>query len=98
MLHLRVLCFLRWGGFAGLRRWGVAYVCVCVCVCCVCEQSYLLFGKGGWICGILAELLTQQGKTFKIAESRMENRESVARCVACLFGVAALDTVIDIRV
>lgn len=42
-------------------------------------ESYLLFGKGGWICGILAEMLTQQGKTFKIADSRMENRESVAR-------------------
>lgn len=44
-------------------------------------QMYLLFGKGGWICGLLTELLTKQGKSFKIAESRMENREAVARYV-----------------
>jgi len=43
------------------------------------SESYLLFGKGGWICGILAEMLSQQGKSFRIADSRMENRESVER-------------------
>jgi 3,5-epimerase/4-reductase len=43
------------------------------------RQNILLFGKGGWICGILADLLTKQGKTFRIADSRMENREQVAR-------------------
>jgi len=39
---------------------------------------YLLFGgKTGWIGGKLIELLTAQGKTFHIADSRTENRESV---------------------
>lgn len=39
---------------------------------------YLLFGKNGWIGGMLIELLTKQGKTFHLAESRTQNRESVA--------------------
>jgi dTDP-4-dehydrorhamnose reductase len=38
---------------------------------------YLLFGKNGWIGGKLIELLTAQGKTFHLAESRTYNRESV---------------------
>lgn len=38
---------------------------------------YLLFGKSGWIGGKLIELLTAQGKTFHLAESRTFNRESV---------------------
>jgi 3,5-epimerase/4-reductase len=40
-------------------------------------NSFLLFGKGGWICGKVAELLKSQGKEVRIADSRMENRESV---------------------
>lgn len=39
---------------------------------------YLLFGKNGWIGGKLIELLTEQGKTFYLADSRTFNRESVA--------------------
>jgi dTDP-4-dehydrorhamnose reductase len=38
---------------------------------------YLLFGKTGWIGGMLTDLLKQQGKTFHLAESRTYNRESV---------------------
>lgn len=41
------------------------------------ENVYLLFGKNGWIGGKLIELLTAQGKTFHLAESRTYNRESV---------------------
>lgn len=42
------------------------------------REVYLLFGKTGWIGGKLIELLTAQGKTFFLAESRTYNRESVA--------------------
>lgn len=38
---------------------------------------YLLFGKNGWIGGQLITLLTAQGKTFHLADSRSFNRESV---------------------
>jgi 3,5-epimerase/4-reductase len=41
------------------------------------NNVYLLFGKNGWIGGKLIELLTAQGKTFHLAESRTYNRESV---------------------
>ena len=41
------------------------------------KNVYLLFGKNGWIGGKLIELLTAQGKTFHLAESRTYNRESV---------------------
>lgn len=41
------------------------------------NEVYLLFGKNGWIGGKLIELLTLQGKTFYLAESRTYNRESV---------------------
>ena len=41
------------------------------------NNIYLLFGKNGWICGKLIELLTEQGKTFFVSECRTENRESV---------------------
>lgn len=41
------------------------------------EQVYLIFGRTGWIGGMLQELLTQQGKTFYLAESRTYDRESV---------------------
>jgi len=38
---------------------------------------YLLFGKTGWIGGMLIDLLKEQKKTFYLAESRTYNRESV---------------------
>lgn len=41
------------------------------------QEVYLLFGKNGWIGGKLIELLTEQKKTFYLAESRSQNRESV---------------------
>jgi len=41
------------------------------------SNVYLLFGKNGWIGGKLIELLKAQGKTFHVADSRTENRESV---------------------
>ncbi len=41
------------------------------------REVYLLFGRNGWIGGKLIELLTAQGKTFHLAESRTYNRESV---------------------
>lgn len=41
------------------------------------KAVYLLFGKNGWIGGKLTEMLTAQGKTFHLAESRTQNRESV---------------------
>ena len=40
-------------------------------------ETYLLFGKTGWIGGKLIELLTAQGKTFHLANSRTYNREDV---------------------
>ena len=41
-------------------------------------QVYLIYGgKTGWLGGKLVELLKQQGKTVHIAETRLENRESV---------------------
>jgi hypothetical protein len=41
------------------------------------KQRYLIFGKNGWIGGMLQELLTKSGKEFYLAQSRCENRESV---------------------
>lgn len=43
-------------------------------------QVYLLFGgKTGWLGGKLATLLREQGKTVHLADSRLENRESVLK-------------------
>jgi len=41
------------------------------------SDVYLLFGKTGWIGGQLIDLLTKQGKTIHLAESRTYNREGV---------------------
>jgi 3,5-epimerase/4-reductase len=41
------------------------------------SDVYLIFGKNGWIGGKLQELLKAQGKTFYLADSRTQNRESV---------------------
>jgi dTDP-4-dehydrorhamnose reductase len=38
---------------------------------------YLLFGKTGWIGGVLTELLRSQGKTVHLAESRTYDRSGV---------------------
>lgn len=42
-------------------------------------QAYLLFGKTGWLGGKLTDLLKEQGKTVHLAESRLEDRESLIR-------------------
>eukprot|EP00600_Ochromonadales_sp_CCMP1393_P005325 CAMPEP_0174969740 /NCGR_PEP_ID=MMETSP0004_2-20121128/8947_1 /TAXON_ID=420556 /ORGANISM="Ochromonas sp., Strain CCMP1393" /LENGTH=310 /DNA_ID=CAMNT_0016219297 /DNA_START=37 /DNA_END=969 /DNA_ORIENTATION=- len=41
------------------------------------KQVFLLFGKNGWIGGKLIELLQAQGKTYHLADTRSQNRESV---------------------
>ena len=41
------------------------------------SDIYLLFGKNGWIGGKLQELFKAQGKTFYLADSRTESRDSV---------------------
>jgi 3,5-epimerase/4-reductase len=41
------------------------------------REVYLIFGKNGWIGGKIIDLLTAQGKTFHLAESRTYNREAV---------------------
>jgi len=43
------------------------------------KERYLVFGKNGWIGGMLQVLLKNQGKEFYLADSRCENRESVKR-------------------
>jgi len=42
------------------------------------SDVYFIIGKTGWIGGQLITLLTQQGKTFHLCESRTQNRESLA--------------------
>lgn len=42
-------------------------------------QVYLVFGKTGWLGGKLIALLREQGKTVHVADSRLENRESVLK-------------------
>jgi dTDP-4-dehydrorhamnose reductase len=41
------------------------------------DQVYLLFGKNGWIGGMLINMLRAQGKTVHLADSRTENRAAV---------------------
>jgi dTDP-4-dehydrorhamnose reductase len=43
------------------------------------EKRFLVFGKNGWIGGMLIEMLTARGCAVKGAESRLENRESVEK-------------------
>ena len=41
------------------------------------KEVWLLFGKNGWIGGMMTQMLKEQGKEFYLADSRTENRESV---------------------
>jgi len=41
------------------------------------SDVYLILGKNGWIGGKIIEILTSQGKTFFLSDSRTENRESL---------------------
>jgi dTDP-4-dehydrorhamnose reductase len=43
------------------------------------EHRFLVFGKNGWIGGMLIEMLQAQGKTVKGASCRLEDREAVIR-------------------
>ena len=40
---------------------------------------FLIYGKTGWIANKLATLLLEQKKEYKFGESRLENRESLAK-------------------
>ena len=42
-------------------------------------DTYLVFGKNGWIGGKVIDLLEKDGKTVYLADSRMENRECVIK-------------------
>ena len=41
------------------------------------EQTFLLFGKSGWIGGLVGELLRQQGARLEFATARLEDRAGV---------------------
>lgn len=40
-------------------------------------QVFLVFGRTGWIGGLVGQLLKQQGKTFEFANARLEDRAGV---------------------
>ena len=40
-------------------------------------QVFLLFGRTGWIGGLLSEILKQNGKCFEHATARLEDRAGV---------------------
>jgi len=44
---------------------------------CAGRQTFLLFGKSGWIGGLVGELLQQQGARFEYATARLEDRAGV---------------------
>lgn len=46
------------------------------------DQVYLLFGKNGWIGGMLTALLREQGKTVHLADSRTDNKADVLEEIA----------------
>lgn len=41
------------------------------------EPVFLLFGKSGWIGGLLGQLLKEQGAKFDFASARLEDRSSI---------------------
>lgn len=41
------------------------------------EPVFLIFGKSGWIGGLVGELLKQQGAKFEYANARLEDRASI---------------------
>ena len=40
-------------------------------------QKFLVFGKSGWIGGLVGDLLKQQGVSFEYATARLEDRNGV---------------------
>ena len=43
----------------------------------VIPQKFLVFGKTGWIGGLLGEILTAQGADWEYAKCRMEDRSAI---------------------
>ena len=41
------------------------------------QPRFLVFGRSGWIGGLLGELLKQQGEQFEFASCRLEDRSAV---------------------
>lgn len=44
---------------------------------CYWSQKFLIFGKTGWIGGLLGEILTTQGAAWEFASARLEDRAAV---------------------
>ena len=42
------------------------------------KQKFLLYGKNGWIGGMLIELIKAAGDEVVLGDARLENREAVA--------------------
>ena len=40
-------------------------------------QVFLIFGKSGWIGGLVGDLLKEQGAKFEFANARLEDRASI---------------------
>ena len=40
-------------------------------------QVFLVFGRSGWIGGLVGELLTSQGTKFEFANARLEDRAGI---------------------
>lgn len=43
----------------------------------VMPQVFLVFGKSGWIGGLVGEILAQQGARFEYANARLEDRAGI---------------------
>lgn len=46
------------------------------------NERFLIFGEGGWIAGLLADLLNAQGKNVATTNARMEDVHSVKRALS----------------
>ena len=60
-------------------------------------QRFLVFGKSGWIGGLLGELLASQGANYVYADARLEDRAGVLAdiervCMPCRLWVSCLQT------
>lgn len=44
-------------------------------------EKFLIFGEGGWIAGILADLLRSQGKNVTTTPARMEDMHQVNQAI-----------------
>ena len=42
-------------------------------------QVFLIFGRSGWIGGLVGELLKQQGAKFDYASARLEDRAAILK-------------------